>query len=162
MKATAFALVTALTAAGLTLTGTAAQAATTCGTQQEIEFDTPGWNTQFRVRLCIYHGQSTRGAYAGVSWDRGGDDTTDGHRKFDLLVVHFDLRQGSQSVAHGSCDLTRRVNSDDSAVFTCEAAFLKSPQRGGWSTTGYLFYNVDRDGEGDERRELPASPVVEN
>jgi hypothetical protein len=162
MKTVAFALVAALTGAGLALTGPAAWAATTCGTQQEIEFDTPGWNTDFRVRLCISHGQSARGAYAGVSWDRGGDDTTDGHRKFDLLVVHFDLRQGSQSMAHGSCDLTRRVNSEDSAVFTCDAAFLESPRRGGWSTTGYLFYNVDRDGTGDSRMDLPASPVVKN
>ncbi|GIF44205.1 hypothetical protein [Actinoplanes xinjiangensis] len=162
MRKGAFALVVALATAGVAVTGTAAGAATSCGPQQAIEFDTPGWNTDFRVRLCIYHGQPTRGAYAGVSWDDGGDDLTDGDRKFDLLVVHFDLQQGARPVAHGSCDLTRRVNSDRSAVFTCEAAFRQSPQRGGWSTSGYLIYNVDRDGAGDRRIDLTASPVVEN
>ncbi|MFC4065850.1 hypothetical protein [Actinoplanes subglobosus] len=162
MKTTTFALVTALVTAGLTLPGSAAQAATACSATQEIEFETPGFNTDFRVRLCIYHGSPTRGAYAGVSWRDGGDDTADGRRKFDSLVVHFDLRQDAQSMAHGSCDLTRRVNSEESALFTCEAAYHESRRRGGWSATGYLLYNVDRDGQGDKRMDLTASPVVEN
>ncbi|WP_433789022.1 hypothetical protein [Actinoplanes sp. CA-252034] len=153
---------TALAAAGVAVTGSPALADTTCSAHRDIEFDTPGFNTDFRVRLCIYHGSPTRGAYAGVSWEHGGDDTTDGHRKFDLLEVHFDLRQGGLSMAQGSCDLTRRVNTDDSALFTCEAAYRESSRRGGWSTTGYVVYNVDRDGEGDKRIDLSPSPVVEN
>lgn len=162
MRITTYALVAALSTAGLTLTGTAARADTTCGPQHSIEFDTPGFDTDFRVRICIYHGSSTRGAYAGVSWQNGGDDTTDGRRKFDLLDVHFDLRQGTESLGHGSCDLTRRVNSDESALFTCEAVYRESPVQGGWSATGYLLYNVDRDGAGDLRVDLPGSPTVKN
>ncbi|MEU8662365.1 hypothetical protein [Actinoplanes philippinensis] len=158
----ASALVTALAATGLAVTGPAAWADTACGEQRDITFDTPGFNTVFRVRLCIYHGSPARGAYAGVSWDHGGDDTRDGHRKFDLLAVHFDLRRYGHSQASGACDLTRRVNTDDSALFTCEAAYRESSRTGGWSTTGYVVYNVDRDGEGDKRIDLTASPVVEN
>jgi hypothetical protein len=162
MKTTTYVLVTALTTAGLALTGPAAQAATACAPAQVIEFETPGFNTDFRIRVCLYHGSATRGAYAGVSWTDGGDNTADGRRKFDSLVVHFDLRQSGQSMAHGSCDLTRRVNSEDSALFTCEAAYHESKRKGGWNATGYILYNVDRDGEGDKRIDLTASPVVEN
>lgn len=162
MKITTYALVTALTATTVALTGTAARATTSCGPQQSIEFGTPGFNTDLQVRICLYHGSPTRGAYAGVSWQNGGDDTTDGHRKFDLLEVHFDLRQGNTSAGHGSCDLTWQVNSDESALYTCEAVYRESAVRGGWHATGYLIYNLDRDGAGEMRTDLPGSPVVED
>lgn len=139
-----------------------ALADTACSAPQEHEFDTSGFNTDLRVRLCIYHGSPTRGAYAQTSWENGGDNVEDNRRKFDLLVIHYQLQQFDGTVTAGSCDLTRRVNSSESDQFLCDTAYRESSRRGGWSTDGYILYNLDRDGEGDKRIDLVGSPVVAN
>jgi hypothetical protein len=154
-------VVAVLASAGAaTLTGSPARAENACSGPQEIEFDTPGFNTDLRVRVCLYHGSPTRGAYANLSWGNGGDATADGERKFDELVIHYELRRGTAVMAHGQCDLTSRVNSDEGDVFTCESAYRKSAAVGGWHATGYILYNVDRDGAGQKRIDLAGSPTV--
>jgi hypothetical protein len=144
------------------LTGTPAWAENSCSEPQEIEFDTPGFNTDLRVRVCLYHGSPTRGAYANVSWGNGGDATADGRRKFDSVVIHYELRQNTGVMAHGQCDLTTRLNSDEGNVFTCESAYHESSATGGWHATGYILYNVDRDGAGQKRIDLAGSPTVDD
>jgi hypothetical protein len=147
-------------AGAATLPGSPAWAENACSEPQEVEFETPGFNTDLRVRVCLYHGTPTRGAYANVSWGNGGDATADGKRKFDELVVHYELRQNSRVAARGRCDLTTRVNSDEGDVFTCESAYLESKSKGGWRATGYILYNIDRDGAGQKRMDLTGSPTV--
>ncbi|PRX22561.1 hypothetical protein [Actinoplanes italicus] len=152
-----------LAAAGAAaLTGSPAWADNSCSEPQEIEFETPGYNTDLRVRICLYHGSPTRGAYANVSWGNGGDATADGRRKFDELVIHYELRQNTGVMAHGQCDLATRVNSDEDDVFTCESAYRESSTKGGWHAIGYIIYNVDRDGAGQMRIDLSGSPTVED
>lgn len=163
MKITAsLAIATTIGAAAAVFTGSPAQAVTSCTEHQVLEFQTPGFDTDMRARLCLSHGSPTRGAYAQVSWENGGDNATDGRRKFDSLVIHYRLRQGADIVVEGDCDLAGQVNLNETGLFTCPAAFHRSMQRGGWSTDGWLVYNVDRDGKGVMRIDLPATPVVEN
>ncbi len=137
-----------------------AWAENTCGGRQDVEFETPGFNTDLRVRLCVTHGSPTRGAYAQVSWTNGGDNATDGERKFDSLVIHYRLRSGSTTVTTGSCDLTAQINVDDSAVWTCPAAYSGARASGGWRVDGHLLYNIDRDGDGVKRLDLTTTPTV--
>jgi hypothetical protein len=139
-----------------------ALADTTCSAHQEYEFDTSGFNTDLRVRVCLYHGSPTRGAYVQASWKNGGDNVEDNRRKFDLLVIHYQLQQFDGTVVAGSCDLTRRVNSSDSDQFMCDTAYRESPRKGGWSADGYIIYNLDRDGEGEKRIDLTGSPIMAN
>lgn len=161
MKRTACLVVAALLGAGAgAAVGSPALAYSTCSAPQEHEFDTPGFNTDLRVRLCIYHGSPTRGAYAQASWGNGGDNVADNHRKFDSLVIHYELQQFDRTVTAGSCDLATRVNSSESDQFLCETAYRESSRKGGWSTDGYIVYNLDRDGEGVKRMDLTGSPVV--
>ncbi|MEV6301108.1 hypothetical protein AB0M02_16995 [Actinoplanes sp. NPDC051861] len=149
----------AIVGAGV-LVGSPALAENTCSRSQRVEFETPGFDTVLRVRICIAHGSPTRGAYAHVDWIDGGDSVEDGDRKFDALDIHYQLQAYGIAVAGGACGLAERVNRTESGTFTCPMATFKSGRRGGWSADGYIAYNLDRDGAGVMRTELEGSPAV--
>ncbi|GID59101.1 hypothetical protein Aco03nite_075050 [Actinoplanes couchii] len=154
--------VVAVTTAATILVGSPAQAVNSCSEYQSIEFETPGYNTDMRVRLCLTHGSPTRGAYAQVSWENGGDSAADGRRKFDELLISYRLLAMNVPVTEGSCDLAERVNLAESGLFMCPAAYHRSLDRGAWGVDGALDYNIDRDGAGRKRVTLTPTPIVEN
>lgn len=137
-----------------------ARAENTCSPAREASFDTSGFDTVLQVKLCISHGSPTRGAYATVSWTNGGDSAADGDRKFDALVIHYQLQSYSETLASGSCSIAGRVNRNESGTYTCDTAYHKSPRKGGWSADGYISYNLDSDGAGGDTRQLKGSPIV--
>ena len=160
METMRFLVTGAVTVAG-TLLGAPAQATDTCGAPQRIEYETPGFNTVLQVRLCISHGSAARNAYAHVAWTDGGDSTVDGDRKFDQLDVNYELRKDGQVSAAGVCALAGQVNTTENGAFTCSGSATEpSAQVGGWSSGGYIIYNLDRDGAGTLRTNLKGSPVV--
>ncbi|WP_157751430.1 hypothetical protein [Actinoplanes derwentensis] len=154
-------VITAVTAATV-LVGSPVQAVNSCSEYQSIEFETPGYNTDLRVRLCLTHGSPTRGGYAQVSWENGGDNTSDGSRKFDELVIGYRLIAMNVAVTEGECDLAERVNQSETGLFLCPAAYHRSTDRGAWGVDGTLDYNLDRDGAGSKRITLTPTPIVEN
>lgn len=144
------------------LVGSPAQAVNSCSEYQSIEFQTPGYDTDMRVRLCLTHGSPTRGAYAQVSWENGGDNAADGRRKFDELVVHYRLVGMNVPVTGGSCDLAEMVNLSETGLFMCPATYHRSTDRGAWGVDGNLVVNIDRDGAGARTLTLTPTPIVEN
>lgn len=152
---------TAATAATV-LTGSPAQAVNSCSEYQTIPFETPGFDTDLRVRLCLTHGSPTRGAYAQVSWDNGGDSAVDEQRKFDELVIRYRLVSMNAVMAAGSCDLGEKVNLSESGLFMCPASYHRSTERGGWTVDGVIEFNIDRDGAGRKQITLTSTPIVEN
>ncbi len=144
------------------LVGAPAWAVNSCSEYQSFEFDTPGYDTDLRVRLCLTHGSPTRGAYAQVSWENGGDNAADGRRKFDELAIDYRLLAMNKPVTTGSCDLAGMVNLNETGLFMCPAEYHRSTDRGAWGVDGSLRFNVDRDGAGSRTLTLTPTPIVEN
>ncbi|HWS31482.1 MAG TPA: hypothetical protein VN408_01925 [Actinoplanes sp.] len=144
------------------LTGSPAQAVNSCSEYQTISFETPGYDTDLRVRLCLTHGSPTRGAYAQVSWENGGDSAVDGRRKFDELVIRYRLVAMNATMVEGSCDLAEKVNLSETGLFMCPAGYHRSADRGAWGVVGTVEFNIDRDGEGRKQLTLTPTPIMEN
>jgi hypothetical protein len=149
-------------AAAVLVPAAPARAVNTCGEAQRVEYPTPGFNTVLQVRICITHGSPARGAYATLSWIDGGDGGRDNNRKFDALAIHYGLVSTHQEVASGTCELAHRVNRAENGTFTCDPAFLTATRTGSWKATGYITYDLDRDGAGLMRTDLKPSPVVDD
>ncbi|GAA1582055.1 hypothetical protein [Actinoplanes couchii] len=152
-------LVTMLAGAGLSI-ATPAQAETTCGPAKNVELSTPGFDTDLSVTLCVTHGSLDVGAYAIVNWKDGGSGGDDGNRKFDSLLIHYQLQAYDEVLASGSCNLSGRVNGAEKGTRACKTVYPQTSRAGGLNARGYVDYNVDRDGLGTKRFDLVPTPFV--
>ncbi|MQA08061.1 MAG: hypothetical protein GEU98_05805 [Pseudonocardiaceae bacterium] len=161
IRAAVAVVATALALTGVNLvTASPAHAAASCSAEQRNSVPTPGFDTDFSVKVCVDGaGSDTKRAYIIVGWTDGGDSSTDGDRKFDKLRIHQKLERNNTAYDSNSCSIAGKVNRNSSGAESCSSVTYTSSARGGW-TGGYLEYDIDRDGKGSFTWSLHGSPVI--
>lgn len=132
----------------------AAQSAAKCSRQQSKEFDTPGFNVDIKIKVCVrkYHAGEYY-SYVKGSWNDGG-----GLRKFDKFRFYVRIEHHGRTAGKSSNSLAGEINNRDSGKFKSLEAVARG-KAGGWTGDAYIRYNIDSDGKTKTWR-LHGSPKI--
>ncbi|MFF4488310.1 hypothetical protein ACFY0F_17715 [Streptomyces sp. NPDC001544] len=125
-----------------------------CTGKQHREFDTPGYNVDVYLQLCVWRTGSTYDAETYIDWADGG-----GARKFDLFWVETRLEKNDAAITYNGCDFTRAINDNETGGRTCGTA-SHTGSGTGWTADATVGYNIDLDGEGEFTWNLTGTPKI--
>jgi hypothetical protein len=166
-RTAAVGLTTAVALGGVVAVAEPASAATRCGPYQPREFDTPGFNVDLKIRLCVSNSNGVHAAIAQGNWNDGGGLTA----KFDKIYVTLRPERNNVNKGRNACSLTNSINLYDEGKFSRNGTshndtrcgfFASSTSNldGGWTADGTVTYNINEDGKGDRVWHLKGSPPV--
>jgi hypothetical protein len=149
----ALATVSAVVAALLTATGTAA-AADSCRTNSQF-FSTPGFGTTVDVQLCVHARYGTVWADATVYWEGPYLPIAD---RFEVFEFNVRLEFRDDVRISRSCYPATAINNREDGSYICpETAHLTYSGGPYWTADATVRYN---DGDGDQLWPLAGTPAV--
>ncbi|MFE1772250.1 hypothetical protein [Streptomyces sp. NPDC059008] len=137
----------------MVLTGSPAQAMSSCSGTQHKEVSTSGFDVDIYVDVCIRYNGATYIATAQGYWQEAG-----GH-KFDNFDVQVRVEEFDSTKSRKTSDQTAEINSREADGFQVQSEWL-SGQQHGFSADGKIVYNINDDGEGDFVWNLAGSPSI--
>ncbi|MGW5969113.1 hypothetical protein [Streptomyces sp. NPDC055186] len=145
-----------LCVSGVVFGGIAHAAESKCSATQSKEFDTPGFDTDVHLQVCILEDaakppsedyRTYTAMVLGHFTDGGGGST----RKFDNLDLEIRLESIPNDYVDKKvvCDVTAEVNNKDSGALRCEASLkMHVNMRPHVTGDATVHYDIDADGKG--------------